>query len=615
MSGLQRAGALVVVLVLGGCAALKPATDGSDKPAPPPQVQLTVAAPEPSKKLLESYLDLARLAVIAPGEALSETELRRLEAAAPAQARGLLATEGYMNPEVTVHREPSAPGAVPRVRIDVVPGAKSRIEGVDIQLRGPLADAAAAGDAEARALLDAWRSDWRLPVGSDFTDAAWRGAKTSALARLRADAYAGATWNDTRAEVDADTAKVLVTVVADSGPLYRTGKLVIEGLERQDERSVRNLADFGEGTPATEQLLLDYQERLQRAGLFERASVTLAAEPENAAAATVTVRVGELPLQQATVGVGISANNGPRVSFEHVYRRAFGERATMRNKFEVGRVRQAWEGELSSHTLPGLYRNLIGGTAERLDSDTDRVTSLRARIGRAYDSQRIERRAFVEVERALVRPLTSTALANQATPDTTALTLNYQGTWRDVDSVILPTRGQSLALQSGVGRVRSSGSSDGSGGFARLYGRLYLWRPLGGNWYGQARVEFGQVFAPDAVNVPETQRFRAGGDDSVRGYAYRSLTPNVGGVDIGGRVLATGSIEVARPISDSLPSVWWAAFIDAGRAAQGWSSWRAAKGAGLGLRWRSPVGPLRADVAYGEEVKQWRLHLSVGIAF
>jgi translocation and assembly module TamA len=123
------------------------------------------------------------------------------------------------------------------------------------------------------------------------------------------------------------------------------------------------------------------------------------------------------------------------------------------------------------------------------------------------------------------------------------------------------------------------------------------------------------VFARDEVEVPETQRFRAGGDDSVRGYAWRSLTPQVGGVDVGGRVVATGSVEIAHPVSEKLPSVWWAAFVDAGRAAESWNGFSPAWGAGVGVRWRSPVGPLRADVAYGDEEQRWRLHFSVGIAF
>ena len=79
--------------------------------------------------------------------------------------------------------------------------------------------------------------------------------------------------------------------------------------------------------------------------------------------------------------------------------------------------------------------------------------------------------------------------------------------------------------------------------------------------------------------------------------------------------LLTGSVEVARPISTSRPAFWWAAFVDAGNSANRWSDLHPALGYGVGLRWRSPVGPLRLDLAYGQEVHAFRLHLSVGIAF
>lgn len=599
---------------LGGCAALPPALQ-SLPVAAAPQLQLTIAAPPEQQRLLQTYLDIARLAVLAPDEALSDTELRRLAAATPAQARALLATQGYMDPVVTVRREPGVAGAVPQVRIEVERGTRSRIESAELELTGPLAQAAASGDAAARETLADWRDAWSLPAGRDFSDSAWRDAKTAALARLRAAGYASASWGQTSAQVDADRARVVVAVTADSGPLFRTGEIVVEGLQRQAQASVLNMAGFGPGTPATEALLLDYQERLQRAGLYERVAVTLAGDTASTDASTVLVRLTELPLQQATVGIGISATNGVRVSAEHVHRRAFGLPALLRNKLEVGSLRQAWDGELQSHTLPGLNRNLIGGAVERLDSDTGRVSSVRLRVGRSYDTQRLERLAFVEFERAVVQPFDATALTNQATPDTTAATVNFHATWRGVDSVILPTDGESLLLQTALGRVRSSQGGPGGGGFARWHGRLQAWRPLGGNWYGQARIELGQVLAAASVSVPETQRFRAGGDDSVRGYAFRSLSPSVGGVDVGGRVVATASVEVSRPLLDSLPSLWGAAFIDGGNAAERWGNWRAAWGAGLGLRWRSPVGPLRADVAYGEQVKRWRLHLSVGIVF
>ncbi len=616
--------ALLLAGMLGGCAGLRPAAS-EPAPAPlPPQVVVQIDAPEALQKLLDTHLDLARLVRVASGdvnEPISEPELRRLENATPAQARALLATEGYMAAQVRTERE-SAQGADgrPRVRVIVEPGVRTQIAGVTLQVSGPLGDEAASGDSAAQALVEQWRGAWVLPAGRPFSNAAWRDAKNNALARLRGAGYAAATWQDTAADVDADSARATLALTVASGPRFHAGEMVIEGLERQDAKSVLNLADFSTGAAITEQRLLDYQERIQRSGLFEGVSVTADADPAQAGAATINVRVREAPLQQATFGIGVSANSGARVTAEHVHRRIGGLRATLRNKLEWGTKHTLYEGELASHALEGLYRNLLGGAWERVESDTDRVYSARVRLGRAYETQRQERLWFGQIEQVRVRPFdTSTDASASTSTDTTAATLNFHGTWRDLDSIVLPTRGTSIAFQSGAGRVLSADASGPvqpkSGPFARLHVRAQWWQPFGDRWYAQARIEAGQVFARDEVEVPETQRFRAGGDDSVRGYAWRSLTPQVGGVDVGGRVVATGSVEIAHPVSEKLPSVWWAAFVDAGRAAESWNGFSPAWGAGLGVRWRSPVGPLRADVAYGDEEQRWRLHFSIGIAF
>jgi translocation and assembly module TamA len=101
----------------------------------------------------------------------------------------------------------------------------------------------------------------------------------------------------------------------------------------------------------------------------------------------------------------------------------------------------------------------------------------------------------------------------------------------------------------------------------------------------------------------------------VRGYDYRTLGPTVGGVVTSGRSLLTASAEVARPITPRLPDLWGAAFVDAGNAAAGFDEIRPVVGIGAGVRYRSPLGPLKADVAYGVEDKQVRLHLSAGVSF
>jgi translocation and assembly module TamA len=187
--------------------------------------------------------------------------------------------------------------------------------------------------------------------------------------------------------------------------------------------------------------------------------------------------------------------------------------------------------------------------------------------------------------------------------------------------VLLPTRGLTTSVQTALGYAKGSRSvlgepvANARGPFGRLYTRFTWYQPFGDAWYGTARVEAGQVFTHDVVGIPDTLLFRAGGDDSVRGYAYRTLGPSIDGVTTSGRSLFTTSLEVARPISPNYPAYWWAAFVDAGNAADKFSEIRPAYGYGVGLRWRSPVGPLRVDLAYGQQTKQVRMHLSVGIAF
>ncbi len=225
------------------------------------------------------------------------------------------------------------------------------------------------------------------------------------------------------------------------------------------------------------------------------------------------VRLTEAPLQEATVGLGFKTDEGVHGTLEHQHRRAFGLPATARNRFELSGVRQAWEGELSTHTLPGLYRHLIGGGAERLVSDDDVVTSANLRLGRAQNTKDMDRLVFVQAERSLRR--TDTA---RETSD--ALSLHYHGVWRQVDDNLLPTRGHVYSGQLGAGVARSSPGE--SGPFGRAYAQVRGYWPIGA-WFASGRVELGQVFARDGVIVPESMRFRAGGDNSVRGYGYREL--------------------------------------------------------------------------------------------
>ena len=582
--------------------------------------KLDVQAPDALRPLLITHLDLARFQSAPAAADITANELERLMRAAPAQARELLETEGYFNAEVSVARVPDRPGAaLPQLRMQVDPGPRSRVAALTFSRADDAGNGVAdvgnePNDPDAAAALASARQWWSLPAGAAFSQSAWSDAKTGAVTRLRAEGFAAARWSaQTRARVDASSQRVDLQLVLDSGPRYRVGALQIEGLARYDAAAVRRLADFNPGAPYTEKLLLDFQDRLQKVGLFEGASVEIDADPATAQAAPVRVRVKELNLQQATAGIGYSANTGQRLSLEHFHRRVFGLDWIARNKIEYGPLQQSWEGELLSHPRDGLYRNLMAGSALRLNAADQQLLSWKLRVGRTQDTPRIERLYFAELTHA---QLTNATLTNVGD----AASLNYQWVLRDLDNVLLPTRGVSVSAQVAAGHARGTqtvagaAAQEASGPFGRAYSRLTWYRPFGA-WFGSVRLEAGEVFTRDLIGVPDTLLFRAGGDDSVRGYGYRTLGPVVAGAVISARTLLTGSVEVAHPISRAYPAFQWAAFVDAGQAADRWTDLHPVFGYGAGVRWRSPVGPLKLDLAYGAALQKFRLHFSIGIAF
>ena len=280
----------------------------------------------------------------------------------------------------------------------------------------------------------------------------------------------------------------------------------------------------------------------------------------------------------------------------------------MHTQLEYGRLHKFWNTQITGNANADLNRDLLAGTVEQLVSSTDQVLSKRVRLGRTQDTQRIERFYFVEAERS-----TRQTFDNVINTQAIAVSLNYQGGRRELDSLVLPTRGYTFTGQAGIGR--SHGSNAVPGPYTRLYLRATGYLPLGGQWYSQGRIEFGQVFLRSNMVVPESQQFRAGGDESVRGYDYRSLGPIVDGSVGSGNVLYTTSVELAHPIVRSLPALWGAVFVDAGNAGNTFQHLNPAVGLGVGVRWRSPVGPLRVDWAYGRNTRKSKLLFSVGIAF
>ena len=586
-----------------------PTPEGATGPtSAPPEVtafDIAVRAPQPIKDLLEKHLELQRYRAVTD---LDEAELARLVVLAERNVRNLVGTLGYFSPSISITREGAA-NQRPTIVVAVEPGQPTTVGAVVVDFAGDIADSP---DPDAKAQRAEIERDWRLPVGQRFTQDAWDGAKTQALRDLVARRYPAGKLAGSLADVDAPEHSAALSLRLDSGPLYRLGPLQVSGVERYDPVLVPRLARLTPGTPYDQNRLAEAQQRLASSGYFDSAYIFV--DPESdPQAAPVQVQVREAKLQKIILGVGVTTDSGPRASVEHTHQRVPGTNWRAVTKLQLEKKSPFAQTEWTSIPDESNWRWVALARAERTDDDDLITRSSRLRFGRTQAGERIDRNMYLQYDRASVGGSGQINSSAADIGDGSALTANYVWTGRYFDSLIAPNKGYGLGFELGGGSTMGSQHLP----LARAVGRWLGIVPLERGRIAM-RAEGGAVVAKDSARIPGTLLFRTGGDTTVRGYGYRDIgitLPN--GVTGPGRYVAIGSVEYQRPMMrDGRPSEWENTFfIDAGAVADNPKDMKPSVGIGTGVRWRSPIGPLQMDVAYGVKAKQLRLHVSVGFVF
>ena len=566
---------------------------GFAAPAVGAAYQVELEAPDALRRLLEENLDLYRWR---DDSSLGEDQLRQLERTVPAEARALLETEGYYAADVRVELDVSE--NPPRFRLWVRPGEPVRVAEYRLALDGAVNE-----DAQARhrlmATLDA---DWPLKPGARFRHAAWEAAKRAALVSLLSDRYSSARIAASRATVDPATGKVWLELTLDSGPAYQFGELEVEGLSRYPRHVVERLNPTRPGEPYAQARLLDFQARLRNSPYFTRAAVS--ADPDSARDGRIPVRVEvqERHAKRLGLGMGMSTDAGPRGSLEYRDLDLL-DRAWRLSSSLVGDARrQTLAGRLELPQSARGHRDGFNGRLERTD-----IANL---ITRTYTlgAQRARQRGRHETVLALDFTRERQEVAGAATTRLQALTASHTWLVREVDDLLFPSSGYLLGLQLGGGtRALLSGRD-----YLRGHGRIARFRPVGEQGGLILRGELGAIWAQSREGIPNDLLFRTGGDQSVRGYGYQTLGVSKNGAVVGGRYLAVASAEYVHWFQ---PKWGLALFLDAGDAADAPGDLDLKRAYGLGLRWKSPVGPLNLDAAQGEEAGGVRLHFSVSLSF
>jgi translocation and assembly module TamA len=571
---------------------------------------LEVHGPDAVREHLALHLEIQRYRQIPD---LGATELSRLMVAAEANARELLGTLGYFTPRITLELKETPDGKAPReVVVTVDPGEPARVGPVEIGFGGAVAD-----DPSAAAQREAVRSAWTLRTGQLFTQQAWDDAKTLGLRSLTAKRYATASVGASRAAIDADRGEARLEVNYDSGPAYRFGPLQIHGTERYAADGARRIARVPTGSEYDQQKLLDAQQRLASSGYYDSVFLTLDTAGTDPTAAPVIAQVREAPLQKVVLGAGFTTDSGPRLSIDHVHNQMplLGWRAVSR--LSVDHETQSLGTDWNAIPDDKGWRWFGSGLLKRESAGTYDVDSGRVRGGRGRTGDRIDRSYFLQYDYANNR-------GEGAPPSASALSVNWGWTGRYFDDNGAPTRGQGLALELGLGQTLIGERAPFLRSYARWLGILPIGSVRGADGGAarssrlQFRAEAGAVIAKDSAQIPSTLMFLTGGDTTVRGYSYRQIgTERADGSIVAGRYLGVASVEWQRPIvwNGKLSDWESAAFVDAGSVADKAGALDAKVGVGVGARWRSPVGPVQADIAYGVDVKKYRLHLRLGFTF
>ncbi len=554
---------------------------------------VTLEGPDAVVDLLHKHLKIVNWR---DGHATSPRLFRSIYRATPAEIKALLATEGYFTPAITptLHREK----ATLRAHFEIDPGRRTHVGNVELQFTGDISQQSATLSPTMTEL----QKSWSLPAGAVFRQADWDQAKTRLLRAVLADRYPTARFLKTEARVDSTQALVTLTLIVDSGPLVTLGNLEISGLERYNADMIRNMNVLQPGEPYSQSKLLALQEKLQNTLYFSYVAVNVEARRDQPRNVPIRISVTEALSRRLGLGVGMNTDTGLRGQIEYndynVLNRGWRFSSVLRTETARQLVNGAFDFPVTRDGFRyGVNAALLRTTLQELDTTTLSVGGRRSSV--VGD---IEKSIGIEY---LWEHINAGGVQQS---DNAALYPSVVWSKRRFDNLLDPTHGYAMTLQVGGGLQSVLSRQD----FLRMYGK---WIGYFSPWLNDQvilRAEMGAILAESQAGIPTVLLFRTGGDQSVRGYAFQSLGLKRGEAVLGARYMGVASLEYVHWLS---PRWGAAAFCDFGDAFDNVRDANVNLGFGAGARWRSPVGPVYLDLAYGEASKQVRVHFALGIRF
>jgi translocation and assembly module TamA len=555
-------------------------------------VEVTGLAEDLENNVL-AYLSIADLgqAGAEASQPVTENNVRRLHGAARTEIERALQPFGYYEP--TIRSTLQRVEMDWRARYDVDAGAPTVVGGVEIR---------AVGEGNEEPAVRAALAAAAFTAGEPLRHAKYEAAKTRLFEAARGAGYIDAIYERAEIRVRREEREADIHLVLDTGPRYYFGAIEIEQ-EILAPAFVGRYVAIEPGEPFDSDRLIELQLALGDSGYFDE--VTVDVKRAEAIDGRIPIVVYTMPraTQEYTVGVGYGTDTGPRLSLGTEFRRLNrrGHRLNIDLRLSEIATTAAVEYQIPVKNVETDTLSFRGslGTREIGDLETEHVT-----LGMSLHDTWLgfERRLYLVTEH---ERWTESAEELRETVLYPGVELTSR---KVVDAESLYTRkgySWSADLRGGSNSLGSSTS------FLRLRLDANLVLPLAERARFLFRSEYGAIDVDDLLVLPPSQRFFAGGDRSVRGYRYERLGPtDTTGAVVGGRYLVAATAEVDYLFFRNYGA---AVFYDAGNAAnEPWPDLK--RSVGIGMRWRTPVGMLRIDIAHplDDPDEDYRLHLSIG---
>jgi translocation and assembly module TamA len=405
--------------------------------------------------------------------------------------------------------------------------------------------------------------------------------------------------------VDPSAGVADIHLVMETGKRYRFGKVTVEQSVLNSDY-IQKYILIKEGDAFSTDALVEQQQLIQGAGYY--GNVRVRAKYKLAKDLQVPVEIMAEPakksLYRGRIGYGTDTGFRTGLDYERRWLDSKGSRITATLNYSMveilGNISYIVPAKDRLDEYMRYFFNVSNEYGDDIDSESFELGAAYHRLNSSGWDQILSLRYLYDRTKATGEPLLETQF----------LIAGVRVQKSVADNPIFTRKG--WLLRAGLDGAYEGFISSSDFLQATMYAKLI--QPAGEKGRLIARTEVGATMINDVNLLPKSLRFFAGGDNSVRGYSYESLGPeNDAGTVIGGRHLFIASLEYEYLFRDP----WGAAlFVDTGNAFNDWQNMDLQTGVGFGARWRSPIGPVRVDIAWPtDDFGDPHFHLSIGPDF